>query len=78
MDDQSGDYQERVASAQSRIEYAAEHPRLLYVGITRAKRDLVLTWNMSRFWEQGRRNEAAQALIALSGYWKKIESKGEA
>jgi DNA helicase-2/ATP-dependent DNA helicase PcrA len=67
----AADYTEGRATEQARIEYAAERLRLLYVGITRARRDLVITWNMGRFWEQGRKNEAAAALIALSAFWKK-------
>ena len=37
-----------TATLQSRIEYSAERLRLLYVGITRAKRELILTWNTGR------------------------------
>jgi DNA helicase-2/ATP-dependent DNA helicase PcrA len=33
------------ATQKSRIEYAAERLRLLYVGITRARRELIITWN---------------------------------
>lgn len=78
MEGKDAHYLEGEAGGQARIEYAAERLRLLYVGITRAKRDLVMTWNMGRFWEQGRRNEAAAALIALSGFQKKLEGEGEA
>ncbi|GAB4517463.1 MAG: ATP-dependent helicase [Anaerolineae bacterium] len=57
-------YQEGAASQAARIDYAAERLRLLYVGITRARRDLIITWNT------GRRGEAQQAtpLIALQTY----------
>ncbi len=71
MDGKASQYQEGNATQAARIEYAAERLRLLYVGITRAKRDLVITWNMGRYWDQGRKNEPAAALIALSGFWKK-------
>jgi DNA helicase II / ATP-dependent DNA helicase PcrA len=70
MTGRAAEYIEGLASKDARIEYAAERLRLLYVGITRARRDLVITWNMGRFWEQGRQNEPAQALVALSYYWK--------
>lgn len=63
-------YQEGEATKQARLDYAAERLRLLYVGITRARRDLVLTWNMGRFWDQGRRNAPALALVALKDYWE--------
>lgn len=39
------DYREGEATKQARIEFAAERLRLLYVGITRAKRELTVTWN---------------------------------
>jgi len=47
---------------QARLEYIAERLRLLYVGITRAKRDVALTWSESN----GRRRvRAATALTEL-------------
>jgi DNA helicase-2/ATP-dependent DNA helicase PcrA len=70
MQGQAVSYVEGEASLEARKQYAAERLRLLYVGITRARRDLIITWNMGRYWEQGRRNEAAQALIALTHFWK--------
>ena len=39
------DYYEGEATRQARIEYAAERLRLLYVGITRAREELTITWN---------------------------------
>ena len=42
-------YTEGEASAEARIAYAAEHLRLLYVGITRARREVCLSWNTGRF-----------------------------
>jgi DNA helicase-2/ATP-dependent DNA helicase PcrA len=71
MKNRSADYSIGEATLKARIEYAAERLRLLYVGITRARRDLIITWNMGRFWEQGRKNEGAAALLALSAFWKK-------
>lgn len=41
-------YEEGLASAASRVEYARERLRLLFVGITRARRELVITWNGGR------------------------------
>ena len=47
---------------QSRLEYISERLRLLYVGITRARRDLVFTWSQTN----GRRQVcAATALLEL-------------
>jgi len=39
------DYYEGDATRRARIEYAAERLRLLYVGITRAREELTITWN---------------------------------
>lgn len=45
-----------IATQQARIDYSAERLRLLYVGITRARESLIITWNT------GRRKEARMAL----------------
>lgn len=42
------DYREGDATEAARIEYSAERLRLLYVGITRARRRLIITWNTGR------------------------------
>ncbi|MDF1500172.1 MAG: ATP-dependent helicase [Anaerolineales bacterium] len=39
---------EGQATVDARVEYAAERLRLLFVGVTRAKRELVITWNLGR------------------------------
>ncbi len=41
-------FEEGEASLQARLDYAAERLRLLYVGITRARQELVITWNTGR------------------------------
>ncbi len=41
-------YEEGAETMQARIDYVRERLRLLYVGITRAKRELILTWNSGR------------------------------
>ncbi len=55
-------YREGDATREARVEYAAERLRLLYVGITRARSELIITWNT------GRRGDmiAAKPLPALS------------
>lgn len=60
-------YQEGRATQEARIEYSAERLRLLYVGITRARRELVVTWN------NGQRGNAleARAVTALRSWWAK-------
>lgn len=41
-------YIEGNGTQNARINYASERLRLLYVGITRAKRELIITWNTGR------------------------------
>jgi DNA helicase-2/ATP-dependent DNA helicase PcrA len=59
---------EGEASLRARTDYVRERLRLLYVGITRAKRDLIMTWNT------GRTGEQTQAIpfAALQGWWESI------
>ena len=59
-------YQEGDATKRARIDYVRERLRLLYVGITRAKKELVITWN------KGRRNKQKVALpfAALGSIWE--------
>ncbi|MFP4345258.1 MAG: ATP-dependent helicase [Anaerolineales bacterium] len=58
-------YDEGQPSQEARRDYAAERLRLLYVGITRARKELVVTWN------SGRRGDSQPAVpfIALETWW---------
>ncbi len=58
-------YQEGFASQQARLDYVRERLRLLYVGITRAKRQLVVTWNSGRKGEL----QPALPLVVLQDFW---------
>ena len=70
---QSGeDYHEGFASLDARVEYAAERLRLLYVGITRARKALTITWNTGR----GDATEATP-LLALRTFWEEEMRKRE-
>ena len=60
--DEASEYVEGQASQQARLEYADERLRLLYVGITRARKELAITWNSGR---PGRPQQQALPLIAL-------------
>jgi DNA helicase-2/ATP-dependent DNA helicase PcrA len=62
-------YDEGAATLDSRIDYVKERLRLFYVGITRAKRELIVTWNT------GRQGDATPSLAmqAMMGWW---ESEG--
>lgn len=59
-------YEEGAATMRSRLDYVKERLRLLYVGITRAKRDLIVTWN------SGRQGDATPSLplSELMGWWE--------
>ena len=59
---------EGEATRQARLDYVAERLRLLYVGITRAKRDLIVTWNTGRPQVP---QQPAVPLIALHTYWER-------
>jgi len=65
LKDGSIPFREGQATIEARVDYAAERLRLLFVGITRAKRELVVTWNL------GRRDDlqAAKPLRMLIDYW---------
>jgi DNA helicase-2/ATP-dependent DNA helicase PcrA len=60
-------YDEGAATLASRVDYVKERLRLFYVGITRAKKELIVTWNT------GRQGDATPslALSALMGWWEK-------
>jgi DNA helicase II / ATP-dependent DNA helicase PcrA len=58
--------EEGAATYLARTEYAAERLRLLYVGITRARKELIITWNT------GRRSDNVECLpvTVLRDYWE--------
>ncbi|PWH11827.1 MAG: ATP-dependent helicase [Anaerolineae bacterium] len=60
-------YEEGAETLQARVDYVRERLRLLYVGITRARRELIVTWN------SGRRGDLLLALPvqALAGWLDK-------
>jgi DNA helicase II / ATP-dependent DNA helicase PcrA len=59
-------YDEGAATLASRVDYVKERLRLFYVGITRAKKELIVTWNT------GRQGDATPslALSAMMGWWE--------
>ena len=64
--DDYGWYEERNATRAARLEYISERLRLLYVGITRAKRELIITWNTGR----DGKLRPAESFQALIGFWE--------
>jgi DNA helicase-2/ATP-dependent DNA helicase PcrA len=65
-----GGYQEGRATGRARLELVRERLRLLYVGITRARRELTITWNT------GRRGDA-QPAAPLSALGTLREERGD-
>ena len=59
-------YDEGASTQAARIDYVKERLRLFYVGITRAKKELIVTWNT------GRQGDATPSLplSALMGWWE--------
>jgi len=57
---------EGKATENARVDYAAERLRLLFVGITRARRSLVITWNTG----SSKDKTMALPLEALNAIWK--------
>ncbi|MDY7040812.1 MAG: ATP-dependent helicase [Chloroflexota bacterium] len=68
-----GNYVEGEATVRARHDYTAERLRLLYVGITRARQELIITWNTGR-----PKNPAQPAvpLIALQTWWEEERMGG--
>jgi len=65
-------YEEGVASRRARVDYVRERLRLLYVAITRARRELIITWN------HGRRKTNIQALpfAVLKEWLEQMKKQG--
>jgi DNA helicase-2/ATP-dependent DNA helicase PcrA len=61
-------YVEGEASHQARMDYINERLRLLYVGITRARRELIVTWNTGKFEKEPK--QPALAFTVLRTYWE--------
>jgi DNA helicase II / ATP-dependent DNA helicase PcrA len=59
-------YEPGQATQQARLDYVRERLRLLYVGITRAKKDLIITCNTGRTCEQTQ----ALPFSGLQGWWE--------
>jgi DNA helicase-2/ATP-dependent DNA helicase PcrA len=55
-----------IATYEARLDYARERLRLMFVGITRAKKELYISWNSGK----AKNCHAAVALSHLDEYWK--------
>ncbi len=61
--------EEGIATRQARLDYCAERLRLFYVGITRARRSLIITWNTGRS-RSGRENQRSLPFVHLHQFWE--------
>ncbi|MGZ6317297.1 MAG: hypothetical protein ACXWNQ_08565, partial [Anaerolineales bacterium] len=59
-------FAEGSATLRARLDYVRERLRLLFVGVTRARRELIVSWNT------GRRGDAVPSLAfaALRDWWE--------
>jgi DNA helicase-2/ATP-dependent DNA helicase PcrA len=61
------------ATIQARLEYTEERLRLLYVGLTRAKQELIVTWNVGGF--ENAPKQAAAPFLALHEYLAEMRAQ---
>ena len=66
-------FEDGAATHESRLEYASERLRLFFVGITRAKEDLIVTWNSGR----NKNCTASLPFTVLSNYLSAQKEKNE-
>lgn len=59
-------YNEGKATQAARLDYARERLRLFYVGITRARKELIITHNSGRFGE----SQPCLPLVVLASFWE--------
>ena len=64
-------YVEGEASRLARLDYVRERLRLLYVGITRARKELIITWNTGRTGQKQAELTQALPFAALQAYWER-------
>jgi len=67
------DYAEGHPTEQARFDQVTERLRLLFVGLTRAKEELVITWNVGRESPNRPGNQPAVPLVALQTWWQQRE-----
>ena len=64
-------YQEGLATQAARFDLVRERLRLLFVGVTRAKQELVITWNLGQKAPHKMDNQPALPLVALQAWWQR-------
>jgi DNA helicase-2/ATP-dependent DNA helicase PcrA len=73
--DESG-YAEGLPTEQARLDLVRERLRLFFVGITRAKQELVVTWNRGQQYANKVDNQPAIPFVALQSWWEEQGSRG--
>ncbi|MBM4432140.1 MAG: ATP-dependent helicase [Chloroflexi bacterium] len=68
------EYVEGASSRRARVDYIGERLRLLYVGITRAKYELIVTWNTGK--SEAEPRQPALAFTVLRTYWEQLLAGG--
>ncbi|HRV91177.1 MAG TPA: ATP-dependent helicase [Anaerolineae bacterium] len=69
-------YQEGLATEAARLDLVKERLRLLFVGMTRAKQELVVTWNTGQQYPNKPDNLPAAPFVALQTWWEENGGKG--
>lgn len=69
-------YNEGLATEQARLELVRERLRLLFVGITRAKQELIVTWNRGQHYQNKPDNQPAIPFVALQTWWEENQGVG--
>jgi len=69
----NSNYTEGHATDQSRLDLVRERLRLFFVGITRAKQELVVTWNVGQQYQTKPDNQPALPFVALQTWWENRE-----
>jgi DNA helicase-2/ATP-dependent DNA helicase PcrA len=64
------DYIESLASEEARVDLVKERLRLLFVGLTRARQELIVTWNLGRQMLGQLDNQPAVPFVALQTWWE--------
>ncbi len=66
-------YREGLATEAARLDLVKERLRLLYVGLTRAKQELIVTWNLGQQYQSKPDNQPAAPFVALQTWWEERE-----
>ncbi|MGQ9785044.1 MAG: ATP-dependent helicase [Anaerolineae bacterium] len=71
------EYVEGAATQQARLDYAAERLRLFYVGITRARKELIITWNTGRALDNAGGHQLKKQALPFAALMRRWQEKCE-